>query len=148
MALPPPELPQTPAIPAYALRLRPGQDLRASLAEFAQQQQLTAGVILTAVGSLNPAALRFATAAAATTIAGPVEIVSVVGTLSVDGLHVHLAVADADGKTYGGHLMAGCVVYTTVELAIANLPQYRFQRAFDADTGYRELQIQPRSPGA
>ncbi|PSN17656.1 DUF296 domain-containing protein [filamentous cyanobacterium CCP5] len=127
--------------PVYALRLTPGQDLRTALATFAQSHQLQAGVILTAVGSLQQAALRFAGADAATVLAGPFEIVSLVGTLSVHGLHLHGAVSGPTGETIGGHIMAGCRVHTTVELAIADLPNYRFKREIDPATGYRELVI-------
>lgn len=131
---------QTPG-QVYALRLTPGQDLRVSLEEFAHGHQIQAGVILTAVGSLQQAALRFAGADAATVLPGPFEIVSLVGTLSVDGLHLHGAIASATGETIGGHIMTGCRVHTTVELAIADLPDYRFNRTLDPATGYRELAI-------
>lgn len=126
----------------YALRLNPGQDLRVSLEEFVRSHRIQAGVMLTAVGSLQQAALRFAGADAATVLPGPFEIVSLVGTLSVNGLHLHGAIASATGETLGGHIMAGCQVHTTVELAIAVLPSYRFKREVDPATGYRELVIE------
>lgn len=130
---------------AHALRLHPDQDLRAELANFAQQNQLQAAAILTAVGSLRQATLRFAGADSATVLEGPWEIVSLEGTLSMYGLHVHGAIASASGNTLGGHIMLGCLVHTTVEIIIASLPRYCFQRELDPQTGYRELSIDPAS---
>jgi uncharacterized protein len=42
------------------LRLKPSQDLRQSLKDFARTQNIEAGFILTAIGSLRQAAIRFA----------------------------------------------------------------------------------------
>lgn len=129
------------ARPATTLvRLRPGEDLKLSLTRIARRWRLRAGVILSGVGSLTQANLRFAGRPEGTTLPGPFEIVSITGTVSRDGLHVHLLIADADGRTLGGHLMVGCLVHTTCELALMELSGWRMRRAFDAATGYRELQ--------
>ncbi|MBD2104736.1 PPC domain-containing DNA-binding protein [Leptolyngbya sp. FACHB-261] len=124
-----------------ALRLRPGQDLMQALGEFANEQQLQAGFILTCVGSLNRAALRFAGQPTATLLEDRFEIVSLVGTLSVHGLHLHLSLADSTGRTIGGHVKQGCRIYTTAELVIGELEHCVFERAPDPDTSYLELQI-------
>ncbi|MEO1069472.1 MAG: PPC domain-containing DNA-binding protein [Cyanobacteria bacterium J06638_6] len=126
----------------HCLRLIPGQDLKQSLYSFAQAQTLEAGVILTALGSLTQASLRFAAANEATAIAGPLELLSLTGTLSRHGMHLHAAVADAQGQVYGGHLMPGCLIRTTAEIAIAELPHLRLHRQSDPQTGYRELVIE------
>ncbi|MBE9138782.1 DUF296 domain-containing protein [Nodosilinea sp. LEGE 07088] len=126
----------------YCLRLLPGQDLKQSLDSFAQTQALEAGVMLTALGSLTQASLRFAAAAEATIIAGPLELLSLTGTLSRHGMHLHSAVADAQGRVYGGHLMPGCLIRTTAEIAIADLPHLRLHRQPDPHTGYRELVVE------
>lgn len=44
----------------FALRLKPNQDLRLSLKSFAQAENIKAGFILTAIGSLKQATIRFA----------------------------------------------------------------------------------------
>lgn len=69
------------------------------------------------------------------------EIVSLVGTLTAEGGHLHLAVADAEGRVFGGHLVEGCTVYTTAEIAIGDLEHLKFVRVVDAETGYKELEI-------
>jgi uncharacterized protein len=129
-----------------ALRLRPEQDLKQALASFAQAQQLQAGFILTAVGSLRQAALRFAGQSETALLLGPFELVSLVGTLSVHGLHLHCAIADAAGRTLGGHVMDGCLIYTTAEIVIGSLPRTVFARSLDPQTGYRELTLEPAEP--
>ena len=145
-----PALAQTPAaVPAaqhsplktYALRLKPGDDLRQQLTAFAQQNHIAAGTMLTCVGSLTVATLRLANQQGPTVYRGHFEIVSLVGTLSVNGSHLHLAVADSTGRTIGGHLLDGCRVYTTAEIVLGELPQLEFRRETDATFGYQELVV-------
>lgn len=123
----------------HCLRLTPGQDLKSALQSYAQA--LEAGIVLTALGSLTQASLRFAAAEQATTIDGPLELISLSGTLSCYGLHLHGAVANAQGQIYGGHIMPGCIIRTTAEIAIAHLPHLRFDRQRDPQTGYLELVV-------
>jgi uncharacterized protein len=138
-----PSINQGQSITYYGLRLQPGDDLKHSLKAFALEHQLEAGIILTALGSLNQVALRFAGRSEATILTAPLELLSLTGTLSHQGLHLHGAVADAEGRVYGGHIMAGCRVRTTVEIAIAQLPNLSFRRALDDQTGYLELVVEP-----
>lgn len=128
----------------YALRLRPGQDLRRELERFAKEQKLQAGLVLTAVGSLTKAALRLADQSEATQFEGKFEIVSLVGTLSPDGPHLHVSLSDKTGRTIGGHLVEGCTVYTTVELVLGEIEGVRFTREQDAESGYKELRVTRR----
>ena len=135
---------------AHAFRLPPGADLKAELARFAEAHALRAGCILSCVGSLSHARLRMpgglGEAEARRTFDGPMEIVSLTGTLSPDGLHIHIALARRDGVCVGGHLSGGCIVHTTAELVIGELPDVEFRRAPDAATGYAELTVLPRRP--
>lgn len=135
----------TPCSPlnAYALRLRSGQDLKQELTAFVTEHQLQAGAVLTCVGSLTDVVLRLANQETATTYHGHFEIVALVGTLGGAGSHLHLAVADATGRTIGGHLLDGCRIYTTAELVLAALPALEFRRETDPTYGYRELTIYP-----
>ena len=65
---------------------------------------------------------------------------SATGTLAINGVHIHLAVADGNGHVTGGHLMEGSTVNTTVELCVLESDQI-FKREFDPDTGFYELVI-------
>ncbi|MBC7448062.1 MAG: DNA-binding protein [Hymenobacteraceae bacterium] len=133
--------PQTSAVRAHALRLSPGQDLRQELQAYAQAHGLRAAAVLTTVGSLTTVSLRLANQEGATTRHGHFEIISLVGTVSVNGSHLHVSVADSTGQTFGGHLLDGCRVYTTAEVVLGELPELDFTRAPDPVTTYRELRV-------
>jgi len=132
------------------LRLVPGADLRGALeaasADLARAQGMGAACVITGIGSLTQAVLRYAERAEGTMLAGPLELITLSGTLSADGVHLHGSVADAQGRVLGGHVMAGCVVRTTAEIVLALLPDWQFSRALDAATGYRELVVRPAPP--
>ncbi len=130
---------------AIPLRLQPGVDLRQALEAWIVEQQEQAACLISAVGSLSVAQLRFAGAAEATGIHGELEILSLSGTLSPDGAHLHIAVADSSGSVIGGHLCMGSLVRTTAELVIGLLPEWRFSRELDPATGYPELRITPQA---
>jgi uncharacterized protein len=127
----------------HAMRLHPHQDLQAELDNWAQEQAIEAACVLTCVGSLRQATLRFADQPGGTTLHGKFEIVSLTGTLSRYGSHYHISIADGNGRCYGGHLLPGCPIYTTAEIVLAILPHHRFLRQHDSNTGYDELTIHP-----
>jgi uncharacterized protein len=131
----------------HPLRLRPGQDLRESLERFTRIRGVRAAVVLSAVGSLRNPHVRFADDAQPTVLAGSFEILSLAGTLSREGAHLHIAMADSSGTVLGGHLARGCAVHTTAEIVIAELRGIQFARRFDVQTGYRELVIRGRARG-
>jgi predicted DNA-binding protein with PD1-like motif len=126
----------------FALRLKPDMDLKESLWEFTQSNHIQAGFILTTVGSLKQASLRFAGQSANQVFVRKFEIVSLVGTLCPTGVHLHLSISDAEGKTMGGHLTSGSLINTTAEIVIGDSQNHRFSRVFDEQTGYQELQIE------
>ncbi|HVF67488.1 MAG TPA: PPC domain-containing DNA-binding protein [Pyrinomonadaceae bacterium] len=128
----------------YALRLRPGQDLRRELEKFTKERGIKAGFVITTVGSLQKASLRLADRSDATGFEGKFEIVSLVGTLTQDGVHLHASISDGTGRTVGGHLVEGCLVYTTAEIVIGEATGIEFRRETDKSTGYKELTIRPR----
>lgn len=121
------------------LRLRPGDDLRASLDAVLRDHAVEAAFVVGGIGSLGPARVRFAGARQATTIDGDVEILTLAGSLAVNGSHLHISVADASGRVFGGHLAPGSVVRTTAEILVVLLRDQRFSRVHDAATGYDEL---------
>ena len=136
-------MPQSP-ITTFAFRLKPGDDLKRELAAFAKREQLRAGMILTGVGSLTEVNIRYANRDEGTLRQGHFEILSLVGMLDADGMHIHMTVADRDGIAFGGHLLDGCIVYTTAEIAVGELTGLRFSRELDAKYGYKELVVSPR----
>lgn len=129
------------------IRLLPGEDLGEKLAALVGQQAIEAGIVLTCVGSLTDVSLRLANQEQGVNWQGHFEIVSLVGTLSVHGNHLHLSVADSTGRTIGGHLLTGNIIYTTAELVIGWLPDLIYTREPQPPFGYRELVVKRRSDG-
>jgi predicted DNA-binding protein with PD1-like motif len=130
------------SVRTYAVRLKPGTDLRVALEAFVRERHLRAAFVQTCVGSLNNVTIRFANEPKETLLTGPFEIVSLVGTFSTDGPHLHISVSDATGKTIGGHLAAGSSVYTTAEVVIGEISGATFKRETDPVTTWKELVVE------
>jgi uncharacterized protein len=127
----------------FSLRLSPGDDLRAALDHAFRARGLTAAFVLQGIGSLSVAMLRYAGRADATELRGDLEILTLAGSLSAHGPHLHMSVSDADGRVFGGHVAAGCIVRTTVELVAMQPAGERYTREHDTATGFAELVIRP-----
>ena len=128
----------------HPIRLKPGQDLLSSIAAYVKDHDIRAGWIATCAGSLTQVNLRYANQPGGTVLTGHFEIVSLTGTVSSNGCHLHMSVADSTGYTRGGHLMEGNIIYTTAELVIVQSPAHVFTREEDGSTPWKELQIRER----
>jgi uncharacterized protein len=126
------------------LRLSPGQDLRRALEELAKRETSGSAFVVSGIGSLVLARLRYAGADTESSIPGPLEILSLSGTLSPSGVHLHMAVSDASGRVVGGHMGYGNVIRTTAEVLLANLQDWSLAREHDAQTGYQELVVRAK----
>jgi predicted DNA-binding protein with PD1-like motif len=125
----------------YTFRLKPGHDLFDSIEAFVYEKDIQAGCVLSGVGSLTHTTLRFADRAYYSEYDGHFEIVSVTGTISIHGSHLHLSVSDGDGNTIGGHLESGCKIYTTAEIVLAVFDDVIYKRELAEDSGYEELVV-------
>tara|TARA_Y100000310_G_C20342670_1_gene650545 strand:+ start:152 stop:547 length:396 start_codon:yes stop_codon:yes gene_type:complete len=125
----------------HVLRLKPGQDLKEELIKFTNNNNIKAGFIKSCVGSLKQAILRYADGKLTQKHEEPFEITSLVGTLCLDDVHLHMSIANREGKVTGGHVKEGCIVYTTAEIIIGESLQHIFSRKFDSETGFDELKI-------
>jgi predicted DNA-binding protein with PD1-like motif len=123
------------------VRLRPNQDLRIALESILSEENVSAAFVLQGIGSLSAARIRFAGLSEATELRGDLEILTLSGSLSPDGAHLHIAVADAQGRVVGGHVAQGCIIRTTAEILLALLPDHYFSREPDAQSGWNELAI-------
>ena len=128
------------------LRLLPGVDLRRELERQVRAGEIGAGFVVAGIGSIGAAQIRLANDAAETCFDGPHEVQTLSGSLSVDGAHLHVTVANASGRVIGGHLCHGNIVRTTAELLLLETPGWRLGRAVDAATGYAELLVSPDPP--
>jgi predicted DNA-binding protein with PD1-like motif len=122
-------------------RLSPGDDLKLALERLHAQAGWGASFVVAGIGSLDRAAVRYAGEPDAQLIEGRYEILTLQGSLSMDGAHLHIAISDAQGRVTGGHVRPGCRIATTAEILVAQLPGFRFAREDDAATGYPELVI-------
>jgi uncharacterized protein len=131
----------------HVFRLRPGDDLLGSIRAYVAANHIQAAVVLSAVGSLTQASIRYANQPEAHIHTGHFEIVSITGTVEEGGEHIHLSVATGQGTMIGGHLMTGCKVYTTSEVTLGELVGVRFARETDTQgSGWDELKIYPAKP--
>lgn len=128
----------------HVFRLKPHEDLKVAIVEYAKANSITAGIILTCVGSLEEYHIRFANEKAGKKQWGYFEIVSLTGTFSATSSHLHISVSDSKGNTIGGHLLDGNHIYTTAEIAIGILPDISFEREIDATYGFSELVVKPK----
>jgi hypothetical protein len=128
----------------HVFRLKPGQDLRNEIEVFVQKENIEAGWIITCVGSLTQTNLRFANQPEGTGGNGHFEIVSLTGTISISGSHLHMSVSDSLGRAIGGHLLNGNIVYTTAEIVIGENKSLVFTREKDGTTAWEELQVKKK----
>ena len=125
----------------FPLRLKPDEDLRQSLQNFAQEKNITAGFILTVAGSLKQASIRFANQDKAIVLNNYFEILNLNGTIATNGSHLHITISNRYGHVMGGHLVDGCIIYTTAEIIVGSSNEFTFIRNIDQETGYPELEI-------
>ena len=130
------------------IRLDPGQDLRAAIEGAVRGANCRAAFVISGIGSLSSAGLRFAGAGQPRRFTGDTEILSLASSITFDGAHssshLHMALSTASGEVFGGHVAPGCMVRTTAEVLLALLPDWEFSRAPDATTGYHELVLRAR----
>lgn len=123
----------------HSVRLHRGDDLLVSIKELAQEKNIKAGVVLSAVGCVSQARLRDASGVKIRDVEEHCEIVSLNGTVSEKRCHLHLALSKEDLSTIGGHMVEGCIINTTCELVIGEIPNQEIDVEFDEETGYKEL---------
>jgi predicted DNA-binding protein with PD1-like motif len=74
----------------------------------------------------------------------PLEVLSCTGNVSAkDGVphvHAHIMLGDKEGKAHGGHLMPGCIVGATFEVALQTFENIELKRKLDPNTGIFLLQ--------
>jgi uncharacterized protein len=128
----------------YTVRLHPNDELRGSLQLFAKEQGISAGFIITCVGALQNLTVRLAGATPdmqpTDTYNEESEIVSLVGTITADDCHLHIAVSDVNGHVRGGHLKSA-KVGVTAEVVIGEDENVTYVRALDDETGFEELEV-------
>ena len=122
-----------------AIRLTRGDDLKEEIRCLCDEMSIKAGYVVSAVGCVSRACIRLADGETVTAYDEPFEIVSLMGTISENGPHLHISLADREGNVIGGHLMDGCIINTTCEIVLMVLEEYSSYREYDQNTGYKEI---------
>ena len=123
----------------HCIRRKRGEDLLDSIKQLCKEKDIKAGVVLSGVGCISSGRVRDASGVRIREIAEHCEIVSLNGTVSAVRCHIHIALSKEDLTTIGGHLCSGCIVNTTCELVIGELPGVAYDEEADVETGYDEL---------
>ncbi|RYF84749.1 MAG: DNA-binding protein, partial [Chitinophagaceae bacterium] len=118
-------------VKTHAVRLKPGADLRKEIEDYVKKNNIKAGWIATCAGSLTTYNIRFANQPDGVKDSGHFEIVSLTGTASVNGSHLHISISDSTGRTIGGHLLDSNIVYTTAEIILQEDDSFVFTREKD-----------------
>ena len=125
----------------HALRLIRGMDLRKEIEIYVTKHAIKAGAIVSCAGCVSEINIRTADGVSEYHEQKDYEIVSLQGTVSMNGCHIHIALSDQSLRTIGGHLKYGCIVNTTAEIVLLELESFTFSREMDEATGYPELMI-------
>ncbi|UJR26214.1 hypothetical protein I4U23_007557 [Adineta vaga] len=135
--------PISTSIRIYPLRLTPNKDVLTSIRSLMNTAELRSVFIMTCVGSVKSMVLRLANTTDTIEIKRPHEIVSLVGTIDSEGHHIHGSFSDEKGHVVGGHVLGEhpMIVYTTVEIMLAECENVTFVREMCEESGYPELVI-------
>lgn len=146
-----------------ALRLPPDADVYTSLEELARREEIASGIILSGLGSLKQITLRNVRLFPEefpikdrhrifSPRAEPLELLALAGNFSQrDGdvhVHAHAMISSGleDGRAYGGHLLKGCIVFSTVEIVVCTVEGMSLIREMDPQTRVLELFFSPPAP--
>ena len=131
-----------------AIRLHPGTDVLLGLTEACKNYNISNGVILSAIGSLN--GVHYCNVEALPDkkagygyggelyLDGPIELTSASGIICHDddnniNLHVHINLSDKYGNAHGGHLVEGTKVLLTTDVIIGEIEGIIMARKFNTE---------------
>ena len=102
------------------LKLPPGSDLRLSIEEFARDQRMS-GFVVSIVGNLSRACFQCPGRTKPTVLEGNLEIITLNGTFSPHGVHLHLSISNVNCQVWGGHLENGSEVLKGADILVVLL---------------------------
>lgn len=130
----------------HPLRLAPGVDLRRELERRVADGEIAPGFVVCGIGSIADAVIRFANDDTETLVAGPHEILTLSGSVTKDGAHLHASLSNGAGQVIGGHVGHGNLIRTTAEILLLHTPGWTLRREMDHATGFKELVVAPHGP--
>jgi len=111
---------QLQALRSVPLHLGAGSDIRRSLEALAVELNAS-GFVLGVVGNLSQAVFQCPGQAGPTILEGDLEIITLQGTISPQGVHLHLSFSDGACQVWGGHLEPGTLVQKGADLLVGLL---------------------------
>ncbi|MEE8373760.1 MAG: PPC domain-containing DNA-binding protein [Dehalococcoidia bacterium] len=131
----------------HVFRVKPGQELLGEIALYCREHEVSSGVIIGTIGSVQRARINFLMELPgrydSVEYPGPLEIVCAQGSVALlddePVVHMHVQLSGQD-VCRGGHL-AEATVFSTAEVVIGEL-DYQIRRQPDSYTGLNELLAQ------
>jgi predicted DNA-binding protein with PD1-like motif len=128
----------------HAFRVKPKQELFSSIVQYCGDNNITSGIIIGIIGSVEKARLNFIVQLPGkyegVDYTGPLEIVCAQGSVARKDnevlVHVHVQLSGRDICS-GGHLVEA-IIYSSAEVIIGEL-DYQLYRQYDSYTGLNEL---------
>ena len=111
---------QLQALRSVPLHLEAGSDIRLSLEALAVELNAS-GFVLGVVGNLSRAAFQCPGQSGPRILEGDLEIITLQGTISPQGVHLHLSFSDGACQVWGGHLEPGTLVQKGADLLVGLL---------------------------
>jgi glutaredoxin/predicted DNA-binding protein with PD1-like motif len=105
---------------AVSIHVAPGTDLRRALEDLARGEARS-GYVMGVVGDLSRAAFQCPGQPQPTVMEGDLEIITLNGTLSPRGVHLHLSLSDGACQVWGGHLEEGTLVRKGADVLVGLL---------------------------
>lgn len=126
----------------YVIRLDRGEEVVETLRSFCEEKEIFGGHF-TGLGAVSEVELGYINLETKEYVkrkfeGGTFEVSSLVGNVSEVGLHVHINVADAEHRVFGGHLFRA-VVNPTLEVFL--MPLDKISRKEDNVTGLKILDL-------
>ncbi len=135
-----------------------GGDIKSAIEEVARKENITSGIVLSGIGTLRRAVLRnpktysMPPEVLLIEIDGPVELLSLEGNISIGipeepgaeggesiNVHLHAVVSNKEGRTFGGSVASGNIVWRQVELAIARISGIALRREREEESKLTRL---------
>ena len=129
----------------HVFRVKPKQELAREITSYCRQKDISSGVVIGIIGSVESASLNFLRELPGKYVTkeyqGPLEIVCAQGSIALKDseliVHIHIQLSGLDG-CQGGHFVEARV-FSTAEVVIGEL-DYQLHRYTDDYTGLNELQ--------
>ena len=131
----------------YYYNLSSGEDVFNSLNQLKINTNSTS-FLLSAVGDLSSVSFKCPLNEAPITLEKKLEIITLSGYVKSTGSHIHISVSDENCRVFGGHLLAGTIVYKSLDILVGLTPNLKQQTIGDLNqlSSCVEIYVLPDCP--